>query len=566
MNIFYQCLTIFVLLFLQSNNKMKFLPKKKYIITSLLVGFFFVGVSFKNDFFEIAKQIEIFTTMFKTVNMNYVDETNPGELMDIAIKNMLKELDPYTVYFNEGDVVKFKINSVGEYTGIGATVNRKDGKVIIKEVFKDYAADKAGLKAGDEITHVGEIKLEDFKEDTSQLLSGVKGTKINIKYKRQGKISDGEITLDAVDVKAVPFYAKINDNTGYIVLSQFNAKTSRETHFALEELKNQGATQIILDLRGNPGGLLGEAVNICNLFVPKGEIITTTKSRIDKHNNIYRTMREPVDTEIPLVILIDGRSASASEIVAGALQDLDRAVVVGSRSFGKGLVQRPIDLTYGTQVKVTISRYYTPSGRCIQALDYSHKDKDGNAIRTDAKNYNAFKTRKGRTVYDGGGIEPDIELAESKLSPITQALVQEDGLFNYATHYYYKNQSLGNKIPNITDADFNDLKAWLKKEDFSYNTETQKALENTLETAKKEQIDKNITAQYEALLQALKKSNETELDKNKEEIKRLLVDELVVRFQYREGLYNYYLKSNTEIQKAVQILNDKTKYNNILKK
>lgn len=545
---------------------MKFLPKKKYIITSLLVGFFFVGVSFKNDFFEIAKQIEIFTTMFKTVNMNYVDETNPGELMDIAIKNMLKELDPYTVYFNEGDVVKFKINSVGEYTGIGATVNRKDGKVIIKEVFKDYAADKAGLKAGDEITHVGEIKLEDFKEDTSQLLSGVKGTKINIKYKRQGKISDGEITLDAVDVKAVPFYAKINDNTGYIVLSQFNAKTSRETHFALEELKNQGATQIILDLRGNPGGLLGEAVNICNLFVPKGEIITTTKSRIDKHNNIYRTMREPVDTEIPLVILIDGRSASASEIVAGALQDLDRAVVVGSRSFGKGLVQRPIDLTYGTQVKVTISRYYTPSGRCIQALDYSHKDKDGNAIRTDAKNYNAFKTRKGRTVYDGGGIEPDIELAESKLSPITQALVQEDGLFNYATHYYYKNQSLGNKIPNITDSDFNDLKVWLKKEDFSYNTETQKALENTLETAKKEQIDKNITAQYEALLQALKKSNETELDKNKEEIKRLLVDELVVRFQYREGLYNYYLKSNTEIQKAVQILNDKTKYNNILKK
>ncbi|MFA5555555.1 MAG: S41 family peptidase [Flavobacteriaceae bacterium] len=542
---------------------MKFIPKKKYVITSLLIGFFFVGVSFKNDFFEIAKQIEIFTTMFKTVNMNYVDETNPGELMDVAIKNMLKELDPYTVYFNEADVVKFKINSVGEYTGIGATVNRKDGKVIIKEVFKDYAADKAGLRAGDEITHVGEIKLEDFKEDTSQLLSGAKGTKINIKYKRQGKISDGEIILDAVDVKAVPFYAKINENTGYIVLTQFNAKASRETHFALEELKNQGATQIVLDLRGNPGGLLGEAVNICNLFVPKGEIITTTKSRIDKHNNVYRTMREPVDTEIPLVILIDGRSASASEIVAGALQDLDRAVVVGSRSFGKGLVQRPIDLTYGTQVKVTISRYYTPSGRCIQALDYSHKDKDGNATRTE--NYTAFKTRKGRTVYDGGGIQPDIELEESKLSPITQALVQEDGLFNYATHYYYKNQSLGNKIPKITDSDFNDLKSWLKKENFSYNTETQKALGKTLETAQKEKIDQNITAQYEALLQALKKSNEIELDKNKEEIKRLLVDELILRFQYREGLYNYYLKSNTEIQKAIQVLNDKTKYNNILK-
>ena len=555
----------FVIL-LETNNKMKFLPKKKYIITSLLVGFFFVGVSFKNDFFEIAKQIEIFTTMFKTVNMNYVDETNPGELMDVAIKNMLKELDPYTVYFNEADVVKFKINSVGEYTGIGAAVSRKDGKVILKEVYKDYAADKAGLKAGDEITHVGDIKLEDFKEDTSGLFSGAKGTKINIKYKRQGKVSDGIITLDAVDVKAVPFYAKINDNTGYIVLSQFNAKTTRETHFALEELKNEGASQIILDLRGNPGGLLGEAVNICNLFVPKGETIVTTKSKIEKHNNTYKTMREPVDLEIPLVILIDGRSASASEIVAGALQDLDRAVVVGSRSFGKGLVQRPIDLAYGTQVKVTISRYYTPSGRCIQALDYSHKDKDGNAIRTDEKNYNAFKTRKGRTVYDGGGVQPDVELTEAKLSPITQALIKEDGLFNYATHYYYKNQNLGDKIPNITDSDFNDLKLWLKKENFSYNTETQKALENTLEVAKKEKIEQNITAQYESLLQALKKSNETEIDKNKEEIKRLLIDELVVRFQYREGLYNYYLKSNTEIQKAVQILNDKTKYNNILKK
>ncbi len=542
---------------------MKLLPQKKHVITSLLVGFLFVGVSFKNDFFEIAKQIEIFTTMFKTVNMNYVDETNPGELMDVAIKSMLKELDPYTVYFNEADVVKFKINSVGEYTGIGATINRKDGKVIIKEVFKDYAADKAGLKAGDEITHVGDIKLEDYKEDTSQLLSGAKGTKINIKYKRQGKSFDGEIVLDAVDVKAVPFYAKINENTGYIVLSQFNAKASRETHYALEELKNQGATQIILDLRGNPGGLLGEAVNICNLFVPKGEIITTTKSRIEKHNNVYKTMREPVDTEIPLVILIDSRSASASEIVAGALQDLDRAVIVGSRSFGKGLVQRSIDLTYGTQVKVTISRYYTPSGRCIQALDYSHRDKDGNALKNE--NHTAFKTRKGRIVYDGGGVQPDIELEESKLSPITQALVQEDGLFNYATYYYYKNQALGNKIPKITDADFNDLKAWLKKENFSYNTETQKALEKTLETAKKEKIDQNITAQYEALLQALKKSNETELDKNKEEIKRLLVDELIIRFQYREGLYNYYLKSNIEIQKAIQILNDKAQYNSILK-
>lgn len=545
---------------------MRFVPKKKYIITSVLVGFFFIGVSFKNDFFEIAKQIEIFTTTFKTINTNYVDQTNPGDLIDKAIKNMLQELDPYTVYFNEADVVKFKINSDGEYTGIGASISRKDGKIIIKEIFKGYAADKTGLKAGDEITHVGDINLEDYKEDTSQLLSGTKNTVIPIQYNRQGKSYTAEITLDAIELKAVPFYAKINENTGYIVLSQFNAKASRETQFALEELKSQGATQIILDVRGNPGGLLGEAVNICNLFVPKGEVITTTKSRIDKHNNTYITMREPVDTEIPLIILIDGKSASASEIVAGALQDLDRAVVIGSRSFGKGLVQRPIDLPYGTQVKVTISRYYTPSGRCIQALDYSHRDKEGNAIRTDAKNYNAFKTRKGRTVYDGGGVSPDIELEESKLSPITQAIVAQDELFNFATNYFYKHPNSGDKIPNISDTDFNDFKNWLKNKNFSYGTETQKALEKTLEAAQKEKIDKDIITQYEALLQTLKKSSDTELTKNKEEIKRLLTDELIIRYQYREGLYNYYLKSNTEIKKAVQVLNDKAQYNRILKK
>jgi len=540
--------------------------KKRYIITSLVVVFLFIATSFRNDFFEIAKQIEIFTTLFKTVNMNYVDKTNPGELMDKAIKNMLAELDPYTVYFNEQDVVKFRINNMGEYTGIGALINRKDGKIILKEVYKDYAADKAGLKAGDEITHIGDVDLSEFKEDASGLLSGAKNTRIPIKYIRQGKSYSAEIVLDAVDIKAVPYFAKINDNTGYIVLTQFNAKASRETQFALEELKKQGVTQIILDLRGNPGGLLGEAVNICNLFVPKGEVITTTKSRIDKHNNIYTTQREPVDTEIPLAILIDGRSASASEIVAGALQDLDRAVIIGSRSFGKGLVQRAIDMTYGTQVKVTISRYYTPSGRCIQALDYSHRDAEGNAIRHDEKSYNAFKTRKGRTVYDGGGILPDIELEETQKSPITHALIENDAIFGFATQYYYKNPSLGNKIPNITDSDFNELKAWLRKENFSYNTETQKALEKALEVAKKEKIDKNIISQYETLLQNLKKSNETELDKYKNEIKRLLTDELIIRFQYREGLYNYYIKNNSEIQKAVQILNDKAKYNSILRK
>ncbi len=540
--------------------------KKKYIIPVVAAGFLYVGASFKDDFFEIAKQVEIFTELFKTVNMNYVDETNPGELMDKAIKSMLSDLDPYTNYFNEQDVVKFKINSTGEYTGIGAIMTRKEGKVIVKEPYKGYPADKAGLKAGDEIIQIGDINLEDYKEDASQLFRGAKNAKIEVKYSRQGKVATTFIVLEEVEVKAVPFFGKIDDKTGYIVLAQFNRKASFETKEALEKLKNDGVERIILDLRGNPGGLLNEAVNICNLFVAKNEIIVTTKSKIEKHNNTYKTTKDPVDLEIPLVVIVDGKSASASEIVAGALQDLDRAVVVGSRSFGKGLVQRPIDLTYGTQVKVTISRYYTPSGRCIQALDYSHKDKDGKAIRTDASKYNAFKTKKGRTVYDGGGIQPDVEIEESKLSYITLALQKNDGIFDYVTDYYYKNPNLGDKIPTITDADYTNFKLYLKNKKFRFDTETELALEQTLEAAKKEKLDESIINEYKQLLAAVQKSEETQLNKYQKEIKNLILDEIIKRYQYKEGLYQYYIKNNTEIKKSEALLANSSEYNKILKK
>ncbi len=539
--------------------------KKRYILPVIASGFIFVGASVKDDFFEIAKQIEIFTTMFKTVNMNYVDETNPAELMDKAIKSMLADLDPYTVYFNEQDVVKFKINNTGEYTGIGAVITRRDGSLIIRELYKDYPADKAGLKAGDEIIQIGDVDLGDFKEDAGQLLKGVKNTKIHLRYKRQGKVYDTQLILEEVELKAVPFFSKVDAKTGYIVLSQFNRKATLETKEALEQLKREGAERIILDLRGNPGGLLAEAVNICNLFVPKNEVIVTTKSKIEKHNNTYKTTRDPIDTEIPLVILVDGRSASASEIVAGALQDLDRAVIVGSRSFGKGLVQRPIDLTYGTQIKITISRYYTPSGRCIQALDYAHKDASGKATRTDAAKYNAFKTRKGRPVFDGGGILPDVELAETQMSPIAEALVRNDGIFDYATNYYFKHPEIGSKIPTITDADFAEFRQFLKKEKYTLDTETEVALRKTLEAAKKEKIEASITSEYQQLLTSLQKSEENQMIQNQKEIKNLILDEIIKRFQYKEGLYNYYTKNNSEIKKAIGILDNATEYNKILK-
>ena len=544
---------------------MKRFFKRKIIIPVVTLSFFFIGVSFKNDFFEIAKQIEIFTGVFKTVNQNYVDETNAGELMDIAIKNMLKELDPYTVFFNEQDVLKFKINNTGEYTGIGAMVQRKDGKVYLKEIYKGFPADKAGLKAGDEITQIGDVSLKEYKEDASQLLKGAKNTQVAIQYIRQGKTQNATIILNEVEIKAVEYYTLLKDKTGYIVLSKFNEKASAETKAALLDLKQQGATKIILDLRGNPGGLLNEAVNICNLFVAKNELIVTTKSKNSKYNSEYRTKNEPSDIEIPLVVIVDGKSASASEIVAGAIQDLDRGVVLGSRSFGKGLVQRPLDLSYGTQVKVTISRYYTPSGRCIQALDYSKKDENGKAIKKTQNEFNAFKTKAGRTVYDGGGVLPDVEIASSKLANSTDVLLKNDAIFNFATQLYYKNPTV-NGVPVVSDTDFIAFKNYLKQEKINLDSDTHKALKTVLENAKKEKIEGQIAAEYKQLELALEKSQEAELDKNKEQIKKQLQEELIIRHQYREGLYLFYTKNNPEIEQAINLLNNSVQYASILKK
>ena len=387
--------------------------KKKFLIPIIAILLFgtvgFTSVV-KSDFFEIAKQLEIFTTLYKELNMNYVDEVTPATLMDNAIKGVLEDLDPYTVYWNEQAVEDARIKNSGVYTGIGASLQYKDKVLTVTEPFKDYPADKAGLQAGDVITEVGGTKIEGYEGDPRDLLKGNAGSSVEVSYKRQGKTQKTSIERGAVEVDAVPYYKLINDDIGYIVLRKFNKKTTTQTKSALEDLKLQGAKKLILDLRGNPGGLLNEAINIVNLFVPKGEVITTTQSVIEKYNKVYKTKKEPVDTEIPLTVLVNGRSASASEIVSGGLQDLDRAIIVGARSFGKGLVQRPKKLTYGTQLKVTISRYYTPSGRCIQALDYWNRDENGDPVRLDPKEYNKFKTKGGRTVYDGGGILPDIEL------------------------------------------------------------------------------------------------------------------------------------------------------------
>lgn len=541
---------------------MKNIIKKRILVPVFALTFLVVGSSFKSDFFEIAKQIEIFTTLFKELNMNYVDETNPAELMDTAIKNMLEGLDPYTKFLNEQDVEAYRINNAGEYSGIGALVRTYKDRLLIVEPHEGYPADKAGLKAGDEIIQIGDIKVSDFEDNASELLKGANGTPVFITYKRQGKISSTTITREGIEVDAVPFHSMIDDKTGYIVLSKFNAKASEQTKSALLDLKGKGAEKIILDLRDNPGGLLSEAINVTNLFVPQGEIVVTTKSKVKKFNREYKTKNKAVDTAIPLVVLVNGNSASASEIVSGSLQDLDRAVIMGARSFGKGLVQRPLKLTYGTQLKVTISRYYTASGRCIQSLDYWNRDENGKAVRNTA--FNDFTTRNGRKVQDGGGVLPDVEIAAVKTNDLTKALLQNNVIFDYATNYHYGNSLADINNFKFSNADFNNFKSFVKTSGFSFETKAEDAIKKALTGDENDFLGSEVKESYATLLANIEKGKINALDKYQDQIQKNLEDEIVKRYFYRKGLYTYYLNHDDAIMAATELLSNQSKYTGIL--
>ncbi|WP_298537732.1 S41 family peptidase [uncultured Algibacter sp.] len=544
---------------------MKALFKKKFILPFLAGLVFLSTTAFKNDFFEIAKQIEIFTTLFKEINMNYVDETNPAELMDTAIKSMLADLDPYTNFMNEQDVEGARINNTGDYTGIGAKIKTLKDKLVVIEPYKDYPADKAGLKAGDEITQVGNTLISDYDSNAGDLLKGAPDSSVDVTFKRQGKTKKATIKRAEVEIKAVPYFSMIDEKTGYIVLSQFSRKAYAETNYALRDLKAQGAEKMILDLRGNPGGLVNEAIKIVNLFVPKGQLVVTTKSKVKKYNRTYITKNEPIDADIPLVILIDGSSASASEIVSGALQDLDRAVIVGSRSFGKGLVQRPKELTYGTQIKITISRYYTPSGRCIQSLDYWNRNEKGEAVRVKQENYNAFKTKNGRKVFDGGGVFPDEIIGAPKNSTITNSIMHSDLIFDYATQYYYNHSFTDINTLKLTEQDFSNFKTFLKTNNFSFETDTEKALKKAFETSKEEELNDNISQDYNTLLANLNESKTVVINENKDFLLKRLTEDIVKRYVYREGLYDYYKVHDSTIKKSLEILGNSSTYQSYLK-
>jgi len=540
---------------------------KKIGIAALLITVTTVSVSYKSDFFEIAKQIEIYTTLFKELNMYYIDETNPAELTDAAIQHMLKDLDPYTRYYDEQGVENAKINAAGEYGGIGALSNYIDGRLVIIETYKDAPADKVGIKAGDEIIKVDGVKVSDYKNNAvSSLLQGVLKTKVKLELKRQDKFFEKELIREKIEINPVPYYSMINDEVGYISFIKFNRKASSQVKSAYEDLKEQGMTKLILDVRGNLGGLVNEAIEIVNFFVPKNEIVVTTKAKVKKWSDIYKTRKEPIDLEIPLIVLIDNRSASASEILAGSLQDLDRAVIVGERSFGKGLVQRYRKLTYGTQLKLTISKYYTPSGRSIQELDYTHRDSKGEVPKFSDKTRNAFKTRNGRVVYGGGGIEPDVELDKPARTNATKALFNSFAIFDFATNYYYSHPTISeSKEFMLSDGDYQSFITYLKSDSSSFKTKTEFSFEKALKTAEKEEYKEVIQQSYFTMLEKLTSEKIKELETNKQEIKNHLKDEIVKRYYYKQGEYLNKVSNDKVIKQALELLLDENKYHTLLK-
>lgn len=546
------------------NNKMIKYLKKRGVFLGVVLLVFILTSAYKNDYFEIAKQLDIFTTLFKEVNMNYVDKTNPADLMQKGVNQMLKELDPYTTYMNEQDIEKARIYQSGAYVGIGATINTSKNKLVVVEVYKDLPADKVGLKAGDEIIKIDGVEVRGLQESATQFLNGKKNTTVALTYLRNGKNTDVVVARADVKPKAVPVYKLLADGTGYIALDRFSKSAAKEVESAVELMLIEEAKGIILDLRNNPGGLLHEAVKIVNLFVPKGQLVVSTKSNIETYNQTFETQKQPLSLEIPLVVLINQNSASASEIVAGALQDLDRAVIIGKRSFGKGLVQKPMPLPYGSQLKVTISRYYTPSGRCIQALDYRNKGEDGMAVRFGEKQYSTFKTKNGRTVYDGGGVNPDVIVGAKNPNKFIETLLNSPLIFDYSSQYYDNNSVENIEEFSLEKKDFEDLKKMSGKKKYNAISEIQEGIDQLKKTLDEEGFEA-VEYNFEDLNRAAQASKLKLMDTFKEDIIAVLEGEIIKRYFYREGMYTYFIGKNKEVFKAQEILNDSQAYQNIFK-
>ena len=543
--------------------------KIKIIITSLIIISTIGFVSFDDDNFQIAKNLDIYYTLFKELNLYYVDKIDAGDLIKTSIDKMLSSLDPYTVYIPESDIEDFKFMTTGEYGGIGALIHKKGDFIVITEPYKDFPAFKAGLRAGDKIIKIDNqsVKGKNSKE-ISELLKGTPNSevKLNIERINNTKPIEIKVTREKIQINSVPYFGMLNDSIGYIRLSSFTRNCSNDVKKAFKTLKNNNnLTGLVFDLRGNPGGLLIEAVNVLNLFVPKNQEVVSTKGRIKERNTIYNTTKDPIDLDIPLALLVNNGSASASEIVSGAIQDLDRGVIIGSRTFGKGLVQSTRDLSYNAKLKLTIAKYYIPSGRCIQALDYTHRNSDGSVGRIPDSLISEFKTKGGRLVYDGGGITPDVKIKKQPLSKIAISLYKKDLFFDYATEFQYKHTKIlpVNKF-KITDEIYNDFVDFLSDKEFDYTLESEKILDKLEKAIKKDKYDDKISTEIDDLRTKLSHNKNNDLIKFKKEIKEILKSEIASRYYYQEGREESLILTDSIALKAVNILQDKEKYNKIL--
>ncbi|APG65862.1 peptidase S41 [Tenacibaculum todarodis] len=540
--------------------------KNKKTTGLFLVVLIAISFAFKQSpFFEIAKQIEIYNTLFKELNINYINEINPGDLTDKSIKNTLKNLDPYTNFFNEQDVEDAQIRREGEYGGIGISTFYDKNGITVSEVYEGFSGDKAGLKAGDIIFNVNNQNLEGLeREQLSSILKGIPGKKLALKVNRNGTTLDINLQLDKVVINPVPFSNMIDTETGYIVLTRFNAIASSEVKKAFISLKEKGMKKLVLDLRGNLGGSLRESINIVNFFVPKGSKVVETRGKTQANSSTYRGNKAPLDLEIPIVVLINGRSASASEIVSGALQDYDRAVILGERSFGKGLVQRYFPLSYGTQAKITISKYYTPSGRCIQELDYGNRDsKTGEVPKFSDGTVNKFTTTNGRPVYDGGGVTPDIKIEHTKKTAATENLIKSRAIFHFSTDYLAKNNAVSIENYTFSNTDFNQFKNYLLTQDTTFVTKQEKLFKEAYSSVEKNGF---ISSDYEKIQQKLKQEKVAEITKNEDVLSEVLQNEILEQKFYKKGMYEHHLKFDKTIKQAVDLLNNQSELNTILSK
>ena len=541
--------------------------KRIIAISSVLI----IGlVSFKGGeaYFEISKNLDLFASVFREINTYYVDDIDAGKLTKKAIDEMLNQLDPYTNYISEAEAEDFRVQMTGQYGGVGALIGIKGDYVMITDPYEGYPAQKEGLMAGDLIVEIeGKSTKGKNSGDVSKMLKGQPGTKVKIMIRRDGKDIEKNLTREEIKMKNVPYYGMINNETGYIKLAQFTNDAGKEVADALVALKkNPGIKNVILDVRGNPGGLLHEAINIVNVFTPIGQEVVSTKGKVSEWDKTYRTLNQPVDLELPMVVLTSRGSASASEIVSGALQDLDRAVVVGQKTFGKGLVQSTRPLNYNAQVKITTAKYYVPSGRCIQALDYSHRNEDGSVGNMPDSLKKEFKTKNGRKVYDGGGVDPDIVVPTKNYSQIAQSLISKLLVFDFATQYRYKNASIAAaKDFKISEADFEDFKKFIADKDYGYTTSTEKSLDEFKKKAEEEKYFDAVKAQYESMKKELQHDKKADIEKNKEEIKLLLEEEIAKRYYFQKAHYETAFDHDEDILEALKVLADKNKYEGILK-